>query len=144
LSLIVLILQNLIRWLLFWFQDNDLDVDVFSLSLDLKLLCLYMSIDLFIGKKSMLYEIKCDCLCICRKGYCDDLFMMSDCVMWLKMRKWWYVCIHRINWEFMNMIEIMRLFEYFGMKCIVEFYVLQMTYRLCMRLISRIFLLVPC
>jgi hypothetical protein len=48
-----------------WFQDNDLDVDVFSLLLDLKL-CLYMSIDFFIGEKSMLYEIKCDCLCICR------------------------------------------------------------------------------
>jgi hypothetical protein len=37
---------------------------------------------------------------------------------------------------YIHMNETMRLLENFGMKCISELYVLQMTYRLCMRLIS--------
>jgi hypothetical protein len=60
-------MMSMHSWLLFLFRDDDLNGDVFSLSLYSKWLYLYMSIDFFVRWKSMLYEIKCACLCICRE-----------------------------------------------------------------------------
>jgi hypothetical protein len=70
-----------------------------------------MSIDPFVSEKSMLYEI----------GVIVYTYVVNECVI---IYLWWYVCIHVIACEFMNMNELVRLFECFNMMIIGELHVL--------------------
>lgn len=92
----------------------------------------------------MLYEIKCYCYAYVVIECCDDLFMMIDYLVWLKYpNDDMYVCIHEINWECMNMNEMVKLLECFNMTIIGESYDCN-NYWLGMRLTSRIMIASLC
>jgi hypothetical protein len=52
--------------------------------------------------KSMLYEISVIVYAYVVKKYCDDLFMMIDCVVWLKYQ-------NDDMYAFMELIENLRI-----------------------------------